>query len=133
MPQTLHIDFVSDVSCTWCAVGLRNLEQALGDLGDAVEAEFHFRPFELNPQMLAGGQNLIKHLQEMRASALASLAAFALIGLILGIGGTVSAVVYGAVTSWGLTFAGAAILLQTSLVDTAGDGADVAQSMSLTF
>lgn len=64
MPQTIRIDFVSDVSCTWCAVGLRNLEKALGNLGKDVEAEFHFQPFELNPQMPAGGQNLVEHLQE---------------------------------------------------------------------
>ncbi|MFP9230825.1 DsbA family oxidoreductase [Pectobacterium cacticida] len=64
MTQVIRIDFVSDVSCTWCAVGLRNLEQALENLGDVVEAEFHFHPFELNPDMPAGGQNLVEHLQE---------------------------------------------------------------------
>ncbi|WP_411571700.1 MFS transporter [Pectobacterium cacticida] len=68
----------------------------------------------------------------MRVSALVSLAAFALTALILGIGGTIPAVVYGATALWGLTFGGAATLLQTSLADAAGDGADVAQSMSVT-
>lgn len=64
MSQRLLIEFVSDVSCTWCAVGLRNLEQALKGLGDGVEVEIHFRPFELNPKMQTGGQNLVEHLQE---------------------------------------------------------------------
>ncbi|WP_340613371.1 DsbA family oxidoreductase [Xenorhabdus thailandensis] len=64
MPDRLQIEFVSDVSCTWCAVGLRNLELALKNLGDDIKIEIRFQPFELNPQMPAGGQNLIEHLQE---------------------------------------------------------------------
>lgn len=64
MPEKLHIDFVSDVSCSWCAVGLRNLEQAIDNLGGEVEVEIRFRPFELNPQMPASGQNLFEHLRE---------------------------------------------------------------------
>jgi len=64
MFQKLQIDFVSDVSCTWCAVGLRNLEQAIKRLNDEVEVEIRFQPFELNPQMPAGGQNLVEHLQD---------------------------------------------------------------------
>jgi predicted DsbA family dithiol-disulfide isomerase len=64
MSERLQIDFVSDVSCTWCAVGLRNLEQALKSLGDDVDVELRFQPFELNPQMPDGGQNLVEHLQE---------------------------------------------------------------------
>jgi len=64
MRQKLHIDFVSDVSCTWCAVGLRNLDRALGQLGPEIEVEFNVQPFELNPKMPSGGQNLLAHLQE---------------------------------------------------------------------
>ncbi|MNL62569.1 hypothetical protein D3C87_1866000 [compost metagenome] len=40
-------------------------------------------------------------------------------------------VIYGGVAIWGLTFGGAATLLQTALADTAGDGADVALSMNV--
>ena len=29
VPTALHIDFVSDVACPWCAVGLASLQQAL--------------------------------------------------------------------------------------------------------
>lgn len=53
MSQRLQLEFVSDISCTWCAVDLRNLEQALNRLGDGIEVKIHFRPFELNPQMQA--------------------------------------------------------------------------------
>ncbi len=57
-PQTLRIDFVSDVSCPWCAVGLASLERALDALNDEVRAEIHFQPFELNPQMAAEGEDV---------------------------------------------------------------------------
>lgn len=60
----LKIDFVSDVSCPWCAIGLASLERALGKLGGEVDAQLHFRPFELNPAMPAGGQDITEHLTQ---------------------------------------------------------------------
>jgi predicted DsbA family dithiol-disulfide isomerase len=62
--NTVKIDFVSDIACPWCAVGLGTLEQAMAELGDQVEVELHFQPFELNPQMPIGGQDVIEHLVE---------------------------------------------------------------------
>lgn len=64
MTKPLKIDFVSDVMCPWCAVGLGSLDQALGKLGDLVEADIRFHPFELNPSMPKGGQNLFEHLSQ---------------------------------------------------------------------
>ena len=58
----MKIDFVSDVSCPWCAIGLAALEQALARLDGAVAAELHFQPFELNPQMAPEGEDTIEHL-----------------------------------------------------------------------
>lgn len=58
----VKIDFVSDVVCPWCAVGLNALEQAIARVGDAVEIELHFQPFELNPQMVAEGEDIDEHL-----------------------------------------------------------------------
>src|SRR5947208_397169 len=61
-PMTnLKIDFVSDVACPWCAVGLASLEKALDQLGGEVKAELHFQPFELNPQMAPEGQDVVEH------------------------------------------------------------------------
>jgi len=60
----MKIDFVSDVSCPWCAIGLKSLEAAIERLGDAVKAEIHFQPFELNPHMPPGGQDINEHLAE---------------------------------------------------------------------
>ena len=63
-PARLKIDFVSDVSCPWCAIGLASLEQALRNLDGQVQAELHFQPFELNPQMSPGGQDVTEHLTQ---------------------------------------------------------------------
>ncbi len=63
MSQTIRIDFVSDVACPWCVVGLRSLRKALEAVGD-VEAEIHFQPFELNPNMPPEGQNTTEHVRE---------------------------------------------------------------------
>jgi len=67
----------------------------------------------------------------LRAAVLVSLATFALTALALGLWGAWPLVVYAGVAVWGLTFGGAATLLQTALADTAGDGADVALSMNV--
>jgi len=61
MPMPLRIDFVSDVACPWCVVGLRSLMKALDTVGDKVEAEIHFQPFELNPDMPPEGENTAQH------------------------------------------------------------------------
>lgn len=64
----LKIDFVSDVSCPWCAIGLGGLQQALGRLNGELAAELHFQPFELNPQMGPEGQDVTEHLTEKYGS-----------------------------------------------------------------
>jgi len=58
----VRVDFVSDVSCPWCAVGLMSLQQAIARVGDAVTVDLHFQPFELNPQMAAAGEDAVEHL-----------------------------------------------------------------------
>jgi len=75
MTKPLKIDFVSDVSCPWCVIGLRGLEQALERVGDLVEADIHFQPFELNPQMPAEGENMVEHISRKYGSAPADYAA----------------------------------------------------------
>ena len=51
MTTSLQIDFISDVACPWCAIGLASLERALATLGHEIRVELHFQPFELNPTM----------------------------------------------------------------------------------
>lgn len=64
MNKQVKIDFVSDVSCPWCAIGLSSLEKALERMQGEVSATLHFQPFELNPQMPAEGQDITEHLTE---------------------------------------------------------------------
>ncbi|MFN3310316.1 MAG: DsbA family oxidoreductase [Thermomonas sp.] len=63
IPKTLRIDFVSDVVCPWCAVGLASLELALRRLQGEVAAELHFQPFELDPNMPPGGMDVTENLK----------------------------------------------------------------------
>lgn len=62
MPKTVKIDFVSDISCPWCVIGLRGLEEALERTAETVEAELHFHPFELNPMIAREGENIVEHI-----------------------------------------------------------------------
>ncbi|MCD6732555.1 MAG: DsbA family oxidoreductase [Burkholderiaceae bacterium] len=61
-PAHLRIDFVSDVACPWCAIGLASLQQALTRLGDSVRVDVHLQPFELNPSLPFEGENADEHL-----------------------------------------------------------------------
>ena len=58
----MKINFVSDVACPWCAVGLWSLDRALERLGDEVQVELHFEPFELNPTLPAEGEDAAEYL-----------------------------------------------------------------------
>lgn len=68
MTTSLQIDFVSDVACPWCAVGLGGLEQALENLLGQVDAHINFQPFELNPAMGPEGQDVAEHLTQKYGS-----------------------------------------------------------------
>jgi predicted DsbA family dithiol-disulfide isomerase len=62
MTQPLKIDFVSDIACPWCAIGLSSLQLALARLGDTVDAHVAVHPFELNPEMGAEGENIVDYI-----------------------------------------------------------------------
>lgn len=62
MSRPIKIDFVSDIACPWCAVGLNGLEQALARTGDLVDARITFQPFELNPDMPPEGEDAVEHI-----------------------------------------------------------------------
>ncbi len=69
--------------------------------------------------------------RHLRTTVLASLAAFAAVSIFLGVFSGFAAAIYVGVFIWGLTFGGAATLLQTALADAAGKGSDVALSMNV--
>ena len=58
----MKIEFVSDVACPWCAVGLNSLEMALARIGDSLQVELRFEPFELNPTMPPEGADTLAYL-----------------------------------------------------------------------
>jgi predicted DsbA family dithiol-disulfide isomerase len=62
MTRTVSIDFVSDVVCPWCALAATALDQAITNLAGQVAVELTFKPFELNPDMPAEGENAVLHM-----------------------------------------------------------------------
>jgi predicted DsbA family dithiol-disulfide isomerase len=58
----MKIDFVSDVACPWCAVGLWSLDEAIKRLDGSIPIEMHFEPFELNPALPPEGEDAAEHL-----------------------------------------------------------------------
>lgn len=71
----MKIDFVSDVACPWCAIGLNSLEIALSRLQGSVSAQLQFQPFELNPSMPPEGEDAIEHLSRKYGASPEQLAA----------------------------------------------------------
>jgi predicted DsbA family dithiol-disulfide isomerase len=73
MATQLKIDFVSDVSCPWCVIGLRSLEAAVAKVKGDIAVDLHFQPFELNPRMGAEGQDLVEHIAQKYGSSPADI------------------------------------------------------------
>ncbi|GFM59487.1 hypothetical protein PSCICG_06470 [Pseudomonas cichorii] len=69
--------------------------------------------------------------RHLRKTVLASLATFAAVSVFFGLFSGSALAIYIGASIWGLTFGGAATLLQTALADSAGKGADVALSMNV--
>jgi predicted DsbA family dithiol-disulfide isomerase len=61
MPRAMKIDYISDVSCPWCAVGLKALEKAISLTSDLIDAEITFQPYELDSEMPPGGENSFEY------------------------------------------------------------------------
>ncbi|MBY4897752.1 DsbA family oxidoreductase [Cupriavidus sp. AU9028] len=62
MTNALTIDFVSDITCPWCAIGLSALLRALDNLREEVQADITIHPFELNPDMGPEGEVIVEYL-----------------------------------------------------------------------
>lgn len=62
MTNKLKIDIVSDIACPWCAIRLAGLERALAALEGEIDADITFHPYELSPDMPAGGRNALEHI-----------------------------------------------------------------------
>ncbi|CAI8733368.1 DsbA family oxidoreductase [Pseudomonas sp. IT-P291] len=62
MTPSVTIDFISDVVCPWCALGATALDLAIENLAGEVSVELTYKPFELNPDMPAEGEQAVEHL-----------------------------------------------------------------------
>jgi predicted DsbA family dithiol-disulfide isomerase len=74
----IEIDFVSDIACPWCAVGLGSLEQAIANIKIThpdLKLALRFQPFQLNPHMPPEGQEIGEHLSQKYGSTLEQQAA----------------------------------------------------------
>lgn len=74
MSRTVTLDFVSDVVCPWCAIGLSGLLQAIRRVDGELDVELHIKPFELNADMPAEGEDLVQHLQRKYGSSAEDIA-----------------------------------------------------------
>ena len=72
--RTLRIDFVSDVVCPWCAVGLASLQQAVERVRGEIEVEIHVQPFELDPNTPREGVDVASNLKRKYGMSDAQLA-----------------------------------------------------------
>ncbi|MBA1276043.1 MFS transporter [Stutzerimonas azotifigens] len=70
--------------------------------------------------------------RHIRTLTLSSTTMFGLAAMAIGVAADAPSVIYIAVATWGLAFGGAATLFQTAIAKTAGDAADIAQSMLVT-
>ena len=52
--KKLKIEMIHDIVCSWCPIGYRNIKTAIDSLN--IEVDFHFIPFELNPEMEERGE-----------------------------------------------------------------------------
>ncbi|MGE8101458.1 DsbA family oxidoreductase [Pseudomonas fluorescens] len=75
MSQPVTIDFISDVVCPWCALGVTALERAIENLAGEVSVKLTFKPFELNPDMPAEGENAVQHLMRKYGRSAEDIAA----------------------------------------------------------
>lgn len=71
----MKIDFISDVACPWCAIGLTSLQSALAELEGEIAVDLHFQPFELNPDMAPEGEDIDEHLSRKYRTNVADNAA----------------------------------------------------------
>lgn len=75
LKHAMKIDFVSDIACPWCAVGLNALEIALKRLGGEIPVTVHMQPFELNPDMATDGVDASEYLLKKYGLTATQLAA----------------------------------------------------------
>ena len=70
----MRIDFVSDLTCPWCAIGLRTLERAIVRVAASMPVTLHLQPFELNPGLPTEGEAIAAYAARKYGVSAAELA-----------------------------------------------------------
>lgn len=60
----ITVDIVSDVVCPWCVIGYRQLERAVGMMGERVDVGVRWHPFQLAPTVPPQGQATRDYVRE---------------------------------------------------------------------
>lgn len=74
--QTLKIEMIHDVVCSWCHIGYHNISKALDRLSQRVSVDFHYLPFQLNPELDSQGVDITEHLCRRNRWSLAEVMAY---------------------------------------------------------
>jgi len=74
--QTLKIEMIHDVVCSWCHIGHQNISRALERVSNEVSAEIHYLPFQLNPDMGPLGVDIAKYLWQRNQWSIAEVMAY---------------------------------------------------------
>jgi len=74
--QTLKIEMIHDVVCSWCHIGYQNISRALERVSNEVSAEIHYLPFQLNPDMGLLGVDIANHLCQRNQWSIAEVMAY---------------------------------------------------------
>ena len=67
----LRIEMVHDIVCSWCPIGYNNIQKAIKNL--ALEVDFQFLPFELNPNMSEEGETIANYFKRHQGWSSATL------------------------------------------------------------
>jgi predicted DsbA family dithiol-disulfide isomerase len=71
----MQIDFISDLTCPWCAIGIVQLERAIARLDGAVPVALRLQPLELNPDIGPDGEDIVAYAARKYGAAPQELAA----------------------------------------------------------
>lgn len=74
--QTLKIEMIHDVVCSWCHIGYQNISRALERFSNEVSAEIHYLPFQLNPNVGPVGVDIVEHLCQRNQWSIADVMAY---------------------------------------------------------
>mgnify|MGYP000883374807 FL=1 len=62
--KTVRVDVISDCVCPWCYVGKRRLDEAVARIGDRLDVQVAWHPFQLDPSLPPEGREWTAYVRE---------------------------------------------------------------------